>query len=56
MPWTELYFESQYLVGVICCVLVLAIVIIALVVGAVKKLVGKIKELITRRKRNEPRN
>lgn len=37
MPWTERYFETQYLAEVIVCVLVLAAVAIAGVIWIFKK-------------------
>lgn len=46
MPWTERYFETRYLAGVIVCVLVLAAVAIAGVIWIFKKVTGFISRKV----------
>lgn len=43
MPWTERYFETQYLFGVICCVLVLLFTVVYFAIKGIKFLVEKFK-------------
>ena len=44
MPWTELYFETQYLAGVIISVMILAGVSIVGIVKLIMLIVNKIRK------------
>lgn len=46
MPWTERYFETQYLAGVIVCVAVLLVALIAGIIWIFKKATGWISKKV----------
>lgn len=46
MPWTERYFETQYLAGVIVCVAVLVVALIAGIIWIFKKVTGWISKKV----------